>query len=324
MSGFPPPADGVVYLTEGGQETEVMYRHGHDLPEFALFHLLDRPDGAAALRAMYDDYLTTAKASGCTALVGGLDYRLSPAWIARLGISPEAIPEIEHRCIQFLRDAVAEHADPPESVLFSGLVGPWGDAYEAAGTLSADEAQEYHAVQIEALADEGVDLVQAITFSHVPEAIGVSRAAAAVGLPTAVSFTLGSDHRLLTGPTLREAIEAVDAATGDARPDFYGINCSHPDEFAPALEPGSWSVRLRMLRPNAVRMEKVELCQIGHLEDGDPVELGRLVGAAAAALPSVDIVGGCCGTWSPHLREIAASAVAARPTSVVGGNGAVS
>jgi len=43
MAGFPAPQPGVLYLTEGGQETELMYRHGHDLPEFAMYPLLDDP-----------------------------------------------------------------------------------------------------------------------------------------------------------------------------------------------------------------------------------------------------------------------------------------
>ena len=82
-----------------------------------------------------------------------------------------------------------------------------------------------------------VDFVWAATFNNVPEAVGVARAAARTGLPLQISFTLDSNHRLKSGPSLKEAIEAVDAEAGDARPDFYGINCSHPLEFEPALEP---------------------------------------------------------------------------------------
>ena len=40
-------------------------------------------------------------------------------------------------------------------------------------------------------------------------------------------------------------IEATDAGSADARPDFYGINCSHPLEFEPALEAGDWIKRIR-------------------------------------------------------------------------------
>ena len=122
----------------------------------------------------------------------------------------------------------------------------------------------------------GVDLVWAATINNIPEAVGISRAAARVGLPVNMSFTLDSTHRLKSGPSLKEAVEATDAEAGAARPDAYGINCSHPVEFEPALEPGTWAQRLRLLRPNAAKMDKVSLCKLGHIEEGDPEELGRL------------------------------------------------
>jgi hypothetical protein len=61
---FPPQTKGVYYLTEGGQETEVMYRFGYDLPEFAKYPLLDRPDALTELRDMYERYLDTAADNG--------------------------------------------------------------------------------------------------------------------------------------------------------------------------------------------------------------------------------------------------------------------
>jgi hypothetical protein len=42
MAGFPAQREGVFYLAEGGQETEIMYKHGHDLPEFAMFPTMAR------------------------------------------------------------------------------------------------------------------------------------------------------------------------------------------------------------------------------------------------------------------------------------------
>ena len=125
-----------------------------------------------------------------------------------------------------------------------------------------------------------------MTFNGVPEVIGLSRAAARAGLPLSVSFTL--DHaskRLASGPTLKAAIETIDAQTGDDRPTFYGINCSHPLEFMPAIEPGSWFERVRCLRPNAAMMDKISLCTLGYLEFGDPAQLGELMGALAGEYP---------------------------------------
>ncbi|MFM7142790.1 MAG: homocysteine S-methyltransferase family protein, partial [Alphaproteobacteria bacterium] len=100
--------------------------------------------------------------------------------------------------------------------------------------------------------------------------------------------------------------------SGDALPAFYGINCSHPLEFLPAIEPGAWFERVRCLRPNAVSMDKLALCSLGHLESGDPADLGRRMGEIVRRHPHLDILGGCCGTWDEHLGEIARNVVGSR------------
>nr|WP_231737168.1 hypothetical protein [Sphingopyxis sp. A083] len=100
-------------------------------------------------------------------------------------------------------------------------------------------------------------------------------------------------------------MEAVDAESGDGRPDFYGINFSHPLEFESALEPGDWIRRLRSLQLNASANDKVDLCHPGHIKDGTHVDLGRRIGALARRYPHIDIFGSCCGTWAPHLDEMA-------------------
>lgn len=304
MASFPEQAQGTRYLTEGGQETEVMYRHGFELPEFALFTLLDDPDGLAALQRMYAQYLDVAASHGFVPLMGGLEYRLSPDWLAALGIPAGALRDWQLRCTGFLRDAAAPYADRIGSVLVTGIVGPRGDAYTAPGSMTPEQAAEYHAPQMAAMREAGVDLVQAMTFGSVDEAVGVSWAAHDAGLPVSVSFML--DGGLVPcGVTLRDAIETTDARAGDRRPDFYGINCSHPYEFLPSLDDDAWMQRVRIVRPNASSKEKVELCRIGHLEEGDPVELGSLLGGLGHRYPHIDMWGGCCGTWDRHLAETA-------------------
>jgi S-methylmethionine-dependent homocysteine/selenocysteine methylase len=305
MGGFPAAQPGVLYLTEGGQETELMYRHGHELPEFAMYPLLDDRAAMADLADMYERYLSVVAAHGFAALLGGLDYRASPDWSSKLGLSLEQLADLQLRSIQFLRDVAQPFAGEIPQILIAGIVGPRGDAYEHGHAITADEAEDYHSVQLATLREAQVDLASAMTFSSAPEAIGLARAAAAAGVPLSVSFVTDRDGRLYTGPMLREAIETVDAETGDARPDFYGLNCTHPVELEPALAPGPWLERVRSLRPNASMAEKQALCQIGHLEAGDPAQLGQQVAGLARRLPSVDIVGGCCGTWDDHLRAIA-------------------
>ncbi len=314
---FPTQQPGLNYLTEGGQETEIMYKYGFDLPQFAMFPLLDDPRAVTELRGMYGRYLDTAARHGFGVVMGGFDYRASPDWGSLLGYSREALAEMQSRSIDFLRDVARPYEGQVPALLYAGIVGPRGDAYELNKTITAEEAQEYHGEQLANLARAGVDLVEAMTFTSVPEVIGLSRAAARAGLPLAVSFTLdNASHQLPSGPSLKDAIETIDAQTGDDRPAFYGINCSHPLEFMPAIEPGGWFERVRCLRPNAALMDKISLCTLGHLESGDPVELGTLMGDVARRHPHIDMWGGCCGTWDTHLEEIARNVRTARDVGV--------
>ena len=298
---FPAQKDGHYYLTEGGSETEIMYKFGFELPQFAMFPLLDNPDAVSAMRGMYHRYLDVVAKHQMSALMGGLDYRASPDWGELLGYSPEGLAEANHQSIAFLKELAAEYSSDIPEILIQGIIGPRGDAYEHNKTITENEAEDYHSVQLQTLKEADVDLALAATFNNIPESIGISRAAAQIGVPLGLSLSLDSTSKLNSGPSLAEAITTIDAET-DQSPAFYSINCSHPAEYEPALEPGEWIYRVRGVRPNAAKMEKIALCQIGHLEEGDPVELGKLCGDLAQRYPHMDIWGGCCGTWDVHLN----------------------
>ena len=179
MAGFPEFEKGRYYLTEGGQETEIMYRHGHDLPEFAMFALLDRPEARADMHHMFTRYLETAAESGFVPLMSGLDYRLSPDWGKLIGYSMAGLEEMQMRAIDLLREVARPFRVQMPEILFAGLVGPRGDAYQLNRTITAEEAEEYHSHQIGWLKAAGVDLVSAMTMNSVAEATGLARAAAA-------------------------------------------------------------------------------------------------------------------------------------------------
>ncbi|MFT5274861.1 MAG: homocysteine S-methyltransferase [Saprospiraceae bacterium] len=100
---FPTQQQGKYYHTEGGSETEITFKYGFELPEFAMFPLLDNPAAVSKLQDMYRDYLDVVATDKMCALLGGLDYRASPDWLALLGYSPEGLarsqPQI-HRLSQ--------------------------------------------------------------------------------------------------------------------------------------------------------------------------------------------------------------------------------
>jgi S-methylmethionine-dependent homocysteine/selenocysteine methylase len=178
--------------------------------------------------------------------------------------------------------------------------------------MAADAAQDYHAPQIAAFADSGADMVTGITITNAPEATGITRAACALGLPVAISFTLETDGRLPTGQGLAEAIEEVDATTGRG-PAYYMINCAHPSHFATVLATeADWVKRLGGLRANASRLSHAELNEATELDSGDPVELGEAYRALRTRHPHIVVLGGCCGTDHRHLAAIAAACAGER------------
>ena len=188
---------------------------------------------------------------------------------------------------------------------------PRGDAYAPDSLMTADEAERYHSAQMRTLADTAVDLVTALTFTYADEAIGITRAAGAAGLPVAVSFTVETDGRLPSGQTLRAAIEQVDAET-DGAPLHYMINCAHPAHFASTIaEAGPWRERIRGLRANASMLSHAELDEAEDLDDGDPADLAARHVALRGALPGLAILGGCCGTNIRHVTSISDAWLAA-------------
>src|SRR3546814_20715908 len=131
--------------------------------------------------------------------------------------------------------------------------------------------------------------------TYAEEAIGVTKAAQAAGMPVVISFTVETDGRLPSGQTLKDAIAAVDAATGRG-PAYYMINCAHPTHFEDALKAGEgWVSRIGGLRANASRLSHAALAAAAALDDGNPTELGQQSRALRGRPPPPNVLGGCCG-----------------------------
>lgn len=289
-----------LHLTDGGLETAMIFHEGLELPHFASFTLLERPDGRAAMRRYFNGFLDQAANLGLGYVLDIATWRASEGWGETMGLAPGQIDYLNREAVAFaesLRDAHGQ-AD----ALINGVIGPHGDAYKPDSVLGPDEAFDYHHRQVGVLADEGVDLVTAMTISSTGEAIGIAEAAQDVGVPVVLSFTVETDGKLLGGMTLAEAITVTDAATS-GYPAWYGINCAHPDHFETELH-GAWTTRLGLLRANASRQSHAELDTAADLDDGDPEDLARAYAALRQRLPELRVLGGCCGTDLRHVAAI--------------------
>ncbi|WP_413718901.1 homocysteine S-methyltransferase family protein [Silicimonas sp. MF1-12-2] len=287
----------------GGFETWLQYVDGFKLRHFCGFELIDNPRGLQCLTDYHRKLVEAAVENGFGVINEGLHYRASRDWGELIGFSREGLEEINIRGIEFYKDFAREYASDDTPMLVGGVIGPRGDAYNVGRTPDAAEAEDYHSEQIQTFKKAGADLVTAATFSSLEEATGLARAAKAAGMPVVISFFVAKGGKLKGGETLEEAIRQVDAATDNA-PAYYMINCTHPTEFAPALTGGDWTRRLGGFMPNAVAMETLDLCKLGHLEDGDPVELGGQMAELARRFDHINVWGGCCGTDGRHIGEI--------------------
>ncbi|HYX75553.1 MAG TPA: homocysteine S-methyltransferase family protein, partial [Gaiellaceae bacterium] len=264
-----PTRDDRLCVTDGGMETTLIFRDGLELPEFATFPLLDDDAGLAALRGYYESYVQLAAELGTPIVLDTVTWRASPDWGKRLGYEGARLDDVNRRGVALLRELPGGDAE----IVVSGCVGPRGDAYVVGETLDAEGAEDYHERQIAVLAAEGVDLISALTLTHVEEATGIVRAAQRSRIPVVISFTVETDGRLPSGQPLGEAIEQVDRDT-DRGPVYFMVNCAHPTHFADVLEPGApWVERIAGVRANASTKSHEELDNSEELDPGDPDEL---------------------------------------------------
>ncbi|WP_329609779.1 homocysteine S-methyltransferase family protein [Paracoccus benzoatiresistens] len=197
---------------------------------------------------------------------------------------------------------------PGTPVVVSGNIGPRGDGYAPDRTMKPDEAEAYHSAQVATFADAGVDMITVMTMTHSGEAIGISRAAKAAGVPVSMGLTLETDGRLPTGQPLAEAIEEIDGS--GAAPTYFMINCAHPDHFRDVLAAGGpWTSRIGGVRANASRKSHAELDEATELDAGDPAGLGQDYVALQRLLPALRVLGGCCGTDHRHIAAMADACV---------------
>jgi homocysteine S-methyltransferase len=254
------------------------------------------------LRAYYRTYIEIARARRVEIILDTPTWRANRDWGERLGYTPDALADVNRRGV-----ALLEELRSP-SVVVSGCIGPRGDGYRVDTEMSAEEAKSYHAPQVEVFAATSPDLVSALTLTYSGEAIGIVRAAKAAGTPVVISFTVETDGRLPSGQPLGEAIQQVDDET-DAAAAYFMVNCAHPTHFAGALEEAPWVERLRGIRANASKKSHAELDVAEELDEGDPAELAAAYRELQGRLPSLGVVGGCCGTDHRHIEAICAAVI---------------
>jgi len=301
-----PQLAGRPMVTDGGLETDLIFNHGVELEEFAAYPLLGDAAGRELLTGYYDAYASIAARAGAGLLLESPTWRANPDWGARLGHSTAELDRANTDAVDLLRSLRRRYAVELglQDVVVVGVVGPRGDGYRSAGAPSPAEAADYHHAQVAAFAEAGVDVVTAYTLTTAGEAIGIAQTCREQGLPVAISFTVEVDGRLPDGTTLPETISEVDDREA---PDYYLVNCAHPEHVLAGLDAddgSAWRSRLLGLRYNASTRSHAELDDADDLDAGDLDTMAAGHDRVVGRLPGVTVVGGCCGTDASHVARL--------------------
>jgi len=292
------------YLTDGGLETELIFRNGIDLPHFASFDLFGKPEHIHLLDDYYLPYLDIAVKRNTGFILESATWRANEDWGFKMGYTRDDLEAVNQIAIGRLKKISSEYADRIPSILISGCIGPRGDGYMPSDLMSSTESEIYHSLQVKTFRDAGADMVCAHTMNYVEEALGIVNAARQLEMPVVISFTVETDGRLPSGIGLEEAIELVDKATDDYVA-YFMINCAHPTHFTHLFEDaGDWKNRIMGVRANASCKSHQELDNSTELDPGDKALLAAGHVDLQRLLPNLRVFGGCCGTDVSHIEGI--------------------
>jgi S-methylmethionine-dependent homocysteine/selenocysteine methylase len=258
--------------------------------------------GRAELERLFQGYVSIAASAQVPMLLSAPTWRANYERVRDAGISPDVNADSVRFMLE-LREAQGSYAP---MIKVGGFIGCKNDCYKPEEGLSVAESEAFHSWQIDQLAQAGVDFLMAATLPNVHEAIGIARAMERTGTPYIISFVIDRGGRMLDGTALWDAVQRIDASTGQ-QPLCYMVNCSYPTFLRAEVQPKALFNRLLGYQANSSSLSHSQLDGSAKLQQDDVaewaaemLELNRVYG--------VRILGGCCGTDDVHLSALAKAA----------------
>src|SRR3974377_31792 len=218
-----------------------------------------------------------------------------------------SFPLGKHGCLDKLMDInrmgarLAREAAKSFDALVAGAVGPLGVRIEPLGKLSLAEARNAFRDEVEALNEEGLDLVILETFGYLEELHQAILAARDVNpnLPVVAQVTIDEEGNCLDG----SSPEHYGPQLQEWGADVVGCNCSvgpvgmlDAMERVRAVTTAPLSAQPNAGMPRNVEGRNIYLCSPEYMAE----YARRFVDVG------VRLVGGCCGTTPDHIHVMKA------------------
>jgi methionine synthase I (cobalamin-dependent) len=216
--------------------------------------------------------------------------------LERRGIE-SGVGELNRRGAELAREALGSR-----EALVVGSIGPSGKIL-AVREATAEQLRPVFCEQGQALKDGGVDVILLETFSEVAEilcALQAVKETTALPVIASMSFDSGPQRtRTMMGAAANDCAAALE----DAGADAVGSNCGSGIQFAlPAVVALRAGTTLPLwVKPNA-GLPELEAGRAVWKQTPDEFTgfLPQILDAGA------NVVGGCCGSGSEHIRRVAA------------------
>ncbi len=252
------------------------------------------------LSLAYRDFFDIATRFGLPLIATAPTFR---SGLDRVSASRFAGKPVNRDCVRFLRE-LRDRSSHTSSIYVAGVLGPRNLTYNPREPLPELESLSYHALQALELAAGGADLILGLTLSSLSEALGMSRAIAAVDKPFGISFLVDRFGKLPDGTPLVEAIQKIDEV---APPTFFMLNCCHPSVAYAAIELHSQHPKIKRLigvKANTSSGAPSELEGLPNLDCEQP----HIFANALCRLYDnfgIRMLGGCCGSEAAHIEVLA-------------------
>jgi len=249
---------------------------------------LSQPD---LIRGIHHEYLQAGAEIIETNTFGGNSFRLARHSLA------DKVNDINQAGARLAREAAKSF-----DVWVAGSVGPLGTRIEPLGKTSFQEARDAFRQQIQALVENGVDILMFETFGYLEEIHQALLAAKDVSpsLPIVAQVTIDEDGNCLDGSDPATFVPKLE----EWGADVVGCNCSvGPVAMLDAMERVRAATSLPLAaQPNAGIPRSVEGRNIYLCSPEYMASYARKFVSAG-----VRLVGGCCGTTPEHIRVMKAA-----------------
>lgn len=289
-------------LMEGALGERLKREYGLDINgNVAMADLIYNEKGRMALKTLWREYISIAHKYSLPFMATTPTRRANKERVVKSGYDETIILDN----VEFLR-RIKEASDL--EMYMGGLMGCKGDAYTGADALGTEEAHDFHYWQAQLFKKGKVDFLYAGIMPVLAEAAGMAKAMSDTDIPYIISFTIQRDGKLIDGHTINYAIRLIDDNVPH-KPVCYMTNCVHPCIVCEALLQEfnqTETVRTRFIgiQANTSALSYSELDGSCDLKYSSPLDLAESMMKLKSEY-NFRIFGGCCGTDSRHMEEIA-------------------